>query len=54
LSLLSIKAPNSPVPDLWLASIGLFIALVFGTQREVWHALKSWKPREKPRIDLLV
>jgi hypothetical protein len=53
LSLLSIKAPKSPVPDIWLASIGIFIVLVFGTQREIWHALQFWKSREKAKIDLV-
>jgi hypothetical protein len=53
LSLLSIKAPNSPVPDIWLASIGIFIVFVFGTQREVWHAVQFWKSRARTKIDLL-
>jgi len=56
LAFLSINAPKSPVPDIWLASIGIFIVLIFGTQREVWEALKSWRGRKRskgPKIDLM-
>ncbi|KAG8861589.1 hypothetical protein FRB91_003711 [Serendipita sp. 411] len=47
LSVLSIKAPASPVPDLWLASVGLSIVLIFGTQRNIWVAISNWRPRRQ-------
>lgn len=55
LSFVSIKAPKSPVPDLWLASVGLSVALIFGTQRNVLQALRFWDktPRwQEKRVDL--
>ncbi|PVG04075.1 hypothetical protein CPB86DRAFT_778308 [Serendipita vermifera] len=58
LGFLSIRAPKSPVPDLWLASVGLIVALIFGTQKNVAVALYSFITRRKnwreKRVDLLV
>ncbi|KLO16369.1 hypothetical protein SCHPADRAFT_823375, partial [Schizopora paradoxa] len=45
LSLLSLKAPESPVPDLALATMGSAVVLVFGTQRDVLHAWKFCRRR---------
>ncbi|PVG04074.1 hypothetical protein CPB86DRAFT_200432 [Serendipita vermifera] len=51
---LSIKAPKSPLPDLWLASVGLMTAVVFGATKSVFAALFSWgaqrkvEPEKKP------
>jgi len=40
LSLLSLKAPESPIPDMALATMGSAVVLVFGTQRDV---LRAWR-----------
>ncbi|KIM26323.1 hypothetical protein M408DRAFT_9958 [Serendipita vermifera MAFF 305830] len=51
LSILAIDStPNSPIPDLWLASVGLFVVFIFGTQRDVWDALKCCPSRENWRL----
>ncbi|KAI5124754.1 hypothetical protein M0805_005388 [Coniferiporia weirii] len=42
LSALSIKAPQSPVPDMALATMGSGVVLVFGTQRDVLRAWMFW------------
>ncbi|KAH7103065.1 hypothetical protein BKA62DRAFT_698498 [Auriculariales sp. MPI-PUGE-AT-0066] len=50
LSLLSIAAPTSAVPDMVFASMGLAVFLVFGSQPkvwEVWRDLFRRKPREE-------
>ncbi|PAV21144.1 40S ribosomal S7 [Pyrrhoderma noxium] len=47
LSLLSLKAPQSPIPDMVLATMGSAVVLIFGTQRDV---LRAWMfCRRKPR-----
>jgi hypothetical protein len=44
LSLLSIKAPESPVPDLIIASASTVFLLIFGSQKDI---LLFWR-KEKP------
>jgi len=46
LSLLSIKAPHSPVPDLTIATASSVFVLIFGTQRDILDALLIWRARE--------
>ncbi|KAF9481978.1 hypothetical protein BDN70DRAFT_830008 [Pholiota conissans] len=48
LSLLSIKAPSSPAPDLVIALAATVLILIFGTQADILHALCFWKS-PKPR-----
>jgi len=43
LSLLSFRAPESPVPDMALATMGSAVVLVFGTQRDILQALAFWR-----------
>lgn len=43
LSLLSIKAPESPVPDLVIAFAATVLILIFGTQPDILQALRFWK-----------
>lgn len=46
LSLLSIKSPESPIPDLTIASAATVLIVIFGTQRDVLRALCFWKDIE--------
>jgi len=46
LSLLSIVAPKSPIPDLWVASVGIVVVLIFGSQKDVFRTLMFWRKRE--------
>ncbi|KZW03923.1 hypothetical protein EXIGLDRAFT_827865, partial [Exidia glandulosa HHB12029] len=46
LSLLSIAAPTSPVPDVVFATMGIVVFLVFGTQPKVWMI---WAEVLKPK-----
>jgi len=39
---ISIVAPSTPIPDLYLASVGFVLALIFGTQRNVFTSLALW------------
>lgn len=43
LSLLSIKSPETPVPDLVIASAATFVMLIFGSQLDIVRALCFWK-----------
>jgi len=43
LSLLSIKAPSSPAPDLVIAFAATLFIVVFGTQRDIVSVLCFWK-----------
>ncbi|KAL5487907.1 hypothetical protein ACEPAI_6015 [Sanghuangporus weigelae] len=43
LSALSIKAPQSAVPDMALATMGSVVVLVFGTQRDILRTWMFWK-----------
>ncbi|PPQ79522.1 hypothetical protein CVT25_003404 [Psilocybe cyanescens] len=56
LSLLSVKSPSSPVPDLVIASAATVVILIFGTQRDILGVLCFWKrpsPQENQiRVDL--
>ncbi|TFK73031.1 hypothetical protein BDN72DRAFT_257280 [Pluteus cervinus] len=51
LSLLSIKTPETPVPDLAITCTALFIVIVFGTQTDVLRALCFWR-KLPPRATL--
>jgi hypothetical protein len=43
LSLLSIHAPNSPVPDLVIACAATVVMLIFATQRDIFRAVCFWR-----------
>jgi len=43
LSLLSTESPESPVPDLAIASAATVVILIFGTQPDVLHAFCFWR-----------
>jgi len=43
LSLLSVKSPESPAPDLMIASAATVLILIFGTQPDIIRALSFWK-----------
>lgn len=49
LSLISIKAPENPAPDLIIATAPTFLLLIFGTQRDILRALCFWR-KERPAI----
>jgi hypothetical protein len=50
LSLLSMRAPDSPVPDMALATMGSAVVLIFGTQRDILRALCFWRTRQSPVV----
>jgi len=50
LSLLSMKAPESPIPDLVIACAATVVILIFGTQPDIIRALCFW--RKEPTVDL--
>ncbi|TDL29806.1 hypothetical protein BD410DRAFT_780299 [Rickenella mellea] len=54
LSLLSMKAPSSPVPDLALATMGSIVVLIFGTQKDILRALVCFRREDDGlrRLDL--
>jgi len=43
LSLLSLVAPKSPIPDLWVASVPVIVVIIFGSQKDVFRALLFWR-----------
>jgi len=47
LSILSIVAPKSPLPDLWVASVGMIVVIIFGSQQDVFRTLMFWRKRPK-------
>lgn len=47
MSLLSIKTPQSPAPDLIIASASMVVVLIFGTQRDVLRALSFWRSQDR-------
>ncbi|KAF8803760.1 hypothetical protein BYT27DRAFT_7171042 [Phlegmacium glaucopus] len=49
LSLLSISAPSSPVPDLVIASAATVMLLIFGTQSDILSVLFFWVGKKPPR-----
>ncbi|KAK7061422.1 hypothetical protein R3P38DRAFT_2829411 [Favolaschia claudopus] len=46
LSLLSVRAPESPIPDLVIASAATFVILIFGSQPDIFRALCFWRRRD--------
>ncbi|KAH0587105.1 hypothetical protein H2248_005922 [Termitomyces sp. 'cryptogamus'] len=56
LSLLSIRAPESPVPDLMIATAPSVFFLLFVTQREIVNGLRFWrkKPSETRSVEITV
>ncbi|KAG7096668.1 hypothetical protein E1B28_004082 [Marasmius oreades] len=54
MSLLSIKTPQSPAPDLIIASASMVVVLIFGTQRDILRALCFWRTqdRQDPHVSL--
>lgn len=48
LSLLSIQAPVSPVPDMALATMGSAVVLIFGSQRDILRGLCFWRKSNSP------
>ncbi|KAJ7937380.1 hypothetical protein B0H13DRAFT_1588685 [Mycena leptocephala] len=53
LSLLSVNAPESPVPDLVIASAATFVILIFGTQPDILRALCFWRKDPAPSFNKL-
>jgi len=53
LSLLSVNAPESPVPDLVIASAATFVILIFGTQPDILRALCFWRKDPAPNFNKL-
>jgi len=54
LSVLSVKSPESPVPDLVIASAASVVILIFGTQRDIIRVLCFWRaeePQPSPESD---
>jgi len=47
LSLLSLVAPKSPIPDLWVASVPMIVVIIFGSQKDVFRALIFWRKDEQ-------
>ncbi|KXN86291.1 hypothetical protein AN958_10153, partial [Leucoagaricus sp. SymC.cos] len=45
LSLLSIKSPQSPVPDLMIATAATVVMIIFSTQRDILNAICFWRRR---------
>ncbi|GLB33414.1 hypothetical protein LshimejAT787_0102980 [Lyophyllum shimeji] len=43
LSLISIKAPENPAPDLIIATASTVFLLIFATQRDILHVLCFWR-----------
>ncbi|GAV99494.1 hypothetical protein LENED_000954 [Lentinula edodes] len=43
LSLLSMKSPESPIPDLIIASAATVVILIFGTQLDILRAICFWR-----------
>jgi hypothetical protein len=50
LSVLAILQPESPVPDLVIASAASFIMVIFGTQRDIVRALCFWRKSHPPPL----
>lgn len=53
LSLLSIKSPESPVPDLMIATAATVVMLVFGTQKDILRVLSFWNRFGPPKVKSL-
>jgi len=50
LSLLAIQQPESPAPDLVIASAASFVMVIFGTQRDILRALCFWRKSPPPLV----
>jgi len=50
LSLLSVKSPQSPVPDLMIATAASMVVLIFGTQRDVLRTICFWREYKPRRV----
>jgi len=53
LSLLSVTSPDSPIPDLVIASAATVIILIFGTQRDILRALCFWRKEPELKFNAL-
>ncbi|KAF7301609.1 hypothetical protein MIND_00726400 [Mycena indigotica] len=53
LSLLSVTSPESPIPDLVIASAATVIILIFGTQRDILRALCFWHKEPQLKFNQL-
>ncbi|KAJ7873326.1 hypothetical protein B0H14DRAFT_2502428 [Mycena olivaceomarginata] len=51
LSLLSVRAPESPVPDLVIACAATVVILIFATQPDILRALCFWRKEPALRFD---
>lgn len=51
LSLLSVKSPQSPAPDLIIAFASTVVVVIFGTQKDILRALCFWKPAAESRSE---
>jgi len=50
LSVIAIQQPESPAPDLIIASAASFIMVIFGTQRDILRALCFWRKSPPPLV----
>ncbi|KAJ8086185.1 hypothetical protein PM082_005008 [Marasmius tenuissimus] len=51
MSLLSVNTPQSPAPDLIIASASSVVVLIFGTQTDILRAICFWIPRRVGKSD---
>jgi hypothetical protein len=45
--LLSLVAPKSPLPDIWVATVPMVVVLIFGSQKDVFRTLAFWRKRKE-------
>jgi hypothetical protein len=45
--LLSLVAPKSPIPDLWVATVPMIVVVIFGSQKDVFRTLFFWRKRKE-------
>jgi len=47
LSLLSLVAPRSPIPDLWVATVPMIVVVIFGSQKDVFRTFIFWRKKKQ-------
>jgi len=47
LSLLSLVAPKSPIPDIWVVTVPVIVVIIFGSQKDVFRVLFFWRKRKQ-------
>jgi len=45
--LLSLVAPRSPIPDIWVVTVPIVVVLIFGSQKDVFRTLAFWRKRKE-------